>query len=171
MFGLMRQACENEGYEADPLQLGWLVPIFVAETDAEARRRYEEHFWYFVKRLLPGISISPPGYTSVRSLENIIKGGHTFAEFLETWEQVVEGEYAIVGSPDTVAEKLSANIERLGVGNLLGLFQLGTLPADDTRRNLELFAAEVMPKLRQRFPGTERNVIAGAAGPAAGAVA
>jgi alkanesulfonate monooxygenase SsuD/methylene tetrahydromethanopterin reductase-like flavin-dependent oxidoreductase (luciferase family) len=107
----------------------------------------------------------------VRSLENIIKGGHTFAEFLETWEQVVEGEYAIVGSPDTVAEKLSANIERLGVGNLLGLFQLGTLPADDTRRNLELFAAEVMPKLRQRFPGTERNVIAGAAGPAAGAVA
>lgn len=84
---------------------------------------------------------------------------------------MVEGEYAIVGSPDTVAEKLSANIERLGVGNLLGLFQLGTLPADDTRRNLELFAAEVMPKLRQRFPGTERNVIAGAAGPAAGAVA
>jgi len=175
MFALMREACENEGYEADPLQLGWLVPIFVAETDAEARSRYEEHFWYFVKRLLPGISISPPGYTSVRSLENIIKGGHTFAEFLETWEQVTEGQYAIVGSPETVLEQLTANIERLGVGNLLGLFQLGTLPADDTRRNLELFAAEVMPKLRQTFPGTERRAITGAGGSvaagAAGAVA
>ena len=62
-----------------------------------------------------------------------------------------------------------ANVERLGVGNLLGLFQLGTLPADDTRRNLELFAAEVMPKLRERFTGTERKVIAGVAGAGASA--
>jgi alkanesulfonate monooxygenase SsuD/methylene tetrahydromethanopterin reductase-like flavin-dependent oxidoreductase (luciferase family) len=162
MFALMRQACEKEGYEADPLQLGWLVPIFVAETDAEARRRFEEHFWYFVKRLLPGISISPPGYTSVRSIENIMKGVGTFAEFLEDWDEVVEGQYAIVGSPATVLERLTANIERLGIGNLLGLFQLDTLPADDTRSNLELFATEVAPKLRERFPGTERRVVAGA---------
>jgi alkanesulfonate monooxygenase SsuD/methylene tetrahydromethanopterin reductase-like flavin-dependent oxidoreductase (luciferase family) len=151
MFSLMREACRAEGYEADPLQLGWLVPIFVADTDAEARRRYEDHFWYFVQRLLPGINISPPGYTSVKSMENMMKGAGTFALNLKTWEEVVEGQYAIVGSPDTVAELLAANIERLGVGNLLGLFQLGTLPAEDTHRNLTLFASEVMPRLRQRF--------------------
>ena len=155
MFAMMREACQKEGYEADPLQLGWLVPIFVAETDAEARRRYEDHFWYFVRRLLPGINISPPGYTTVRSAENIIKSASTFALNLDTWEEVVDGQYAIVGSPETVAELLAANIERLGVGNLLGLFQLGTLPAADTRRNLELFATEVMPKLRAGFPGTQ----------------
>ena len=55
------------------------VPIYVAETDEEARRQYEEHFWYFVKRLLPGITINPPGYTSLRSLEGIMKGMGTFA--------------------------------------------------------------------------------------------
>ena len=49
-------------------------------------------------------------------------------------------------------QKLVENIERLGTGNLLGLFQLGTLPADLTRRNLELFASEVMPRLKERFP-------------------
>jgi alkanesulfonate monooxygenase SsuD/methylene tetrahydromethanopterin reductase-like flavin-dependent oxidoreductase (luciferase family) len=163
MFNLMRQACEAEGYEADPLQLGWLVPIFVAETDAEARRRFEDHFWYFVKRLLPGISISPPGYTSVRSLENIMKGAGTFAEFLDSWDEVVEGRYAIVGSPETVTAQLVESLERLGVGNLLGLFQLGTLGAEDTRRNLELFATEVAPELRKRFPGTERREMAKAA--------
>jgi hypothetical protein len=38
---------------------------------------------------------------------------------------------------------------------LLGLFQLGTLPAADTKRSLELFAGEVMPKLRATFPGTQ----------------
>jgi alkanesulfonate monooxygenase SsuD/methylene tetrahydromethanopterin reductase-like flavin-dependent oxidoreductase (luciferase family) len=155
MFAMMREACQKEGYDADPLQLGWLVPIFVAETDAEARRRYEEHFWYFVRRLLPGINISPPGYTSVRSVENIMKNAGTFALNLDTWDQVVEGQYAIVGSPETVTELLAANIERLGVGNVLGLFQLGTLPAADTKRNLELFATEVLPKLRADFPGQD----------------
>jgi hypothetical protein len=35
------------------------------------------------------------------------------------------------------------------VGNLLGLFQLGTLPAELTRKNMELFAREVMPHLQR----------------------
>src|SRR5204862_5568398 len=56
-FGMFRDACARAGYEGDPLQSGWLEPIFVAETDADARRLYEEHFFYFVKRLLPGINI------------------------------------------------------------------------------------------------------------------
>ena len=51
-----------------------------------------------------------------------------------------------------MAELLTENLGRLGTGNLLGLFQLGTLPADLTRRSLELFAHEVMPKLRKEFP-------------------
>src|SRR2546421_1878155 len=152
MFKMMREACQREGYEVDPLQLGWLVPIFVAETDAEARRQYEDHFWYFVRRLLPGINISPPGYTSIRSYENILKGAKTFALNLKTWDEVREGEYAIVGSPETVTERLTENLRRLGPGNLLGLFQLGTLPADLTRRSLELFGTEVMPRLRAAFP-------------------
>ena len=152
MFRMLREACDREGYEADPLQKGWLEPIYVAETDEQARREYEDHFWYFVKRLLPGINISPPGYTSLRSYENILKGGKSFAVNLDSWDQVVEGQYAIVGSPATVAEKLIANLHRLGTGNLLGLFQLGTLPDHLTRRNLELFATEVMPKLRAEFP-------------------
>lgn len=163
-FRLFREACEREGYEAAPEQMGWLEPIFVAETDAEARRLYEEHFFYFVKRLLPGINIQPPGYTSLRSYESMLKGIATFAINLETWDQVEEGVYAVVGSPETVLEKLTENIQRLGVGNLLGLFQLGTLPADLTRRNLELFATEVMPKLRERFPAGQPVV------PTAGAV-
>ena len=155
MFRMFREACQKEGYEADPLQMGWLVPIYVAETDEEARAQYEEHFWYFVKRLLPGITISPPGYTTLRSFENMMKGLGTFMASLDNWDQVVEGQYAIVGSPETVTARLSENLERLGAGNLLGLFQLGTLPADLTRRNLDLFSAEVMPKLRAQFGSWE----------------
>jgi hypothetical protein len=38
--------------------------------------------------------------------------------------------------------------KRLGVGNLLGLFQLGTLPAELTRKSMQLFARDVMPALQ-----------------------
>jgi hypothetical protein len=43
---------------------------------------------------------------------------------------------------------LKEHVKRLGVGNLLGLFQLGSLPADLTKRNMTMFAREVMPALR-----------------------
>ena len=135
----------------------------MAETDEEARRQFEDHWWYFVRRLLPGIEISPPGYTSLRSVENILKGRGTFALSLSSWDQVVDGQYAIVGSPDTVYELLERNLLRLGTGNLLGLFQLGTLPGELTRRNLELFAGEVMPRLAKRFPEGKPIITAPAA--------
>jgi alkanesulfonate monooxygenase SsuD/methylene tetrahydromethanopterin reductase-like flavin-dependent oxidoreductase (luciferase family) len=151
-FQMFRDACTAEGYEADPLQAGWLVPIYVAETDAQARREYEEHLWYFVKRLLPGITIQPPGYTSARSLANILKGAGSFMLNVTDWDEIVAGRYAIVGSPETVTEQLIDSLSQLGTGNLLGLFQLGSLPGDLTRRNLELFAQEVKPRLAAKFP-------------------
>jgi alkanesulfonate monooxygenase SsuD/methylene tetrahydromethanopterin reductase-like flavin-dependent oxidoreductase (luciferase family) len=75
-FRMFREACEREGYTYEPRQAGWLEPIYVAETDEQARTEYEPHFWYWARKLLPGIEISPPGYTSLRSLENILKGRH-----------------------------------------------------------------------------------------------
>src|SRR3954469_10489472 len=151
-FRMFREACEREGYEADPMQSGWLEPISIAETHEEARREYEDHFWFYVRQLLPGINPAIPGYTSVRSMEHMFKGMGTFAVSLKSWEDVTSGVYAVVGSPDTVFEKLCENLRRLGTGNLLGLFQLGTLPAHLTKKNLELFASEVMPRLKKEFP-------------------
>ena len=40
----------------------------------------------------------------------------------------------------------------LGVGNLLGLFQLGTLPTHLARKNMTLFAELVLPTLRRELP-------------------
>lgn len=151
-FSMFRDACQAEGYDADPLQAGWLVPIYVGETDAQARKEYEEHLWYFVKRLLPGITIQPPGYTSARSLGSIMKSAGRFMLNVETWQEIVDGRYAIVGSPDTVYEQLAEALGELGTGNLLGLFQLGSLPPELTRPNMARFAEHVMPRLRAEFP-------------------
>lgn len=154
-FAMFRDTCESEGYEADPNQYGWLLPIYVAESDEEARREYEEHLWYFVRRLLPGITIQPPGYTSVRSLGSILKAAGKFMLNVDTWDEIVDGRYAIVGSPDTVTELLVDSLRRLGTGNLLGLFQLGSLPHDLTKKNMALFAEQVMPRLKREFPEGE----------------
>jgi hypothetical protein len=57
-----------------------------------------------------------------------------------------------VGSPDTVFDQLAEATRSIGAGNLLGLFQLGTLGPEATRQNLGLFAEQVMPRLRAEFP-------------------
>jgi alkanesulfonate monooxygenase SsuD/methylene tetrahydromethanopterin reductase-like flavin-dependent oxidoreductase (luciferase family) len=163
-FDFFREACEKEGYTASPEQMGWLVPVYVAESDEQARREYEPHLWHFAKKLLPGINVSPPGYISARSALKVRGAFNDFLLNVSTWEQIEDGDYAIVGSAATVREKMAELIRWMGVGNVLVLPQLATLPADLTQKNQELFAHEVMPSLRTldapgagaEAPGVER---------------
>lgn len=148
-FDMFRDACQKNGYEADPEQLGWLCPIYVAESDAQAWAEYEHHFMYFANQLLKGLVVLPPGYTSARSLVGIHSAMKQFLINVKTRKEIEDGAYAIVGSPETVRDKLADYAKRLGVGNLLGLFQIGTLPADLTKKNLTIFAQEVMPALQK----------------------
>jgi alkanesulfonate monooxygenase SsuD/methylene tetrahydromethanopterin reductase-like flavin-dependent oxidoreductase (luciferase family) len=147
-FDYFREACEREGYTASPEQMGWLVPVYVAETDEQARREFEPHLWHFAHKLLPGINISPPGYTSARSAMKVLSAFGDFLLNATTWDQIVDGDYAIVGSPATVRQKMVEMTKWLGVGNVLVLPQLATLPADLTRKNLELFSREVLPHVQ-----------------------
>jgi alkanesulfonate monooxygenase SsuD/methylene tetrahydromethanopterin reductase-like flavin-dependent oxidoreductase (luciferase family) len=150
-FDFFREACEKQGYTADPEQMGWLVPIYVAETDEQARKEFEPHVWYFVRKLLKGINASPPGYTTVRSAVKILESAEDFMLFCQSWQEIEDGSYVIHGSPETVRHKLEEHIDKLGVGNVLGLFRLGSLPTELTRKSLSLFATEVMPHLKARF--------------------
>jgi alkanesulfonate monooxygenase SsuD/methylene tetrahydromethanopterin reductase-like flavin-dependent oxidoreductase (luciferase family) len=152
-YGLFRQACEREGYDAHPEQMGLLMPVYVGETDAQARAEYEEHFWYFKRKLIPGLLLSPPGYTSVQSAIRVYKGVESsFIAGVETWEDVQRGTYAVVGSPDTVYETLATHLRDLGAGNLLTLLHLGNMPPEKARANMERFAEQVMPRLAHEFP-------------------
>ncbi len=163
-FDSFRQACEKHGYTADPEQMGWLLPIYVAETDEQAWAEYEEHLWFFARKLLKGLTILPPGYTSARSMARINKAMAQFMGSVTTREEIEAGGYAVVGSPATVRQRLSEYLNTLGVGNLLGLFQLGTLPADLTKKNMTLFAQEVLPALRREFEPAGNGQLAAAGG-------
>src|SRR2546430_2215124 len=58
-FDLFRECASKCGYEASPYQLGWLCPIYVAETDERAWAEYEQHLFYFAKNLLKGLAVIP----------------------------------------------------------------------------------------------------------------
>ena len=148
-FDMFRDACAREGYTPDPEQMGWAIPVYVAETDEQARREFEPCLWYFARKLLLGLDISPPGYTSVKSALSIIKNQGKFLLSINSWDEVERGVYAIVGSPATVREKLSYYQKQLGVGNILTGCQIGSLTHEQTRRGMKLLAEEVMPYVRQ----------------------
>jgi alkanesulfonate monooxygenase SsuD/methylene tetrahydromethanopterin reductase-like flavin-dependent oxidoreductase (luciferase family) len=148
VFGQFREACVRAGYSPAPEQMGWGVPIYVAETDRQARSEFEPHFWYFVRNHLKNINLAGPGYTSPRSALAIIKNRSHFLAEQKTWDDVEKGVYAIVGSPATVRQKMAAYQKEVGAGVVLTGCQTGTLPHDLARKSMDLLAREVLPYVR-----------------------
>ncbi|MEI7687958.1 MAG: LLM class flavin-dependent oxidoreductase [Planctomycetota bacterium] len=148
VFAQFREACAKAGYTAQPEQMGWGIPVYVAETDRQARAEFEPHLWYFVRNLLKNIGLAPPGYTSPTSAVALLKQQKSFLAAQTTWDEIENGVFAIVGSPDTVRQKLEHYQKELGAGNILTGCQVGSLPHDLARKSMTLLAREVLPKLR-----------------------
>ncbi len=145
-----RGYCEKFGYRCPPSQLGWLAPIYVGETDRQARVEAEPHLlWLFRRGLkMPLEFLFPPGYVTLPSMMRQLATRAKAEWGKRTFDELAEQGYVIVGSPETVTERLRAAHTELGFGTLLPLLQFGPLPPDLTKRNMEMFAKEVMPQLR-----------------------
>jgi len=147
---MYRDTCRSFGYEAEDRQLGWAVPVYVAATDEAARAEAKLHFEAFrnVFLKMPVEMLLPPGYTSRESLKNVMKAkAAIFGDI--TIEKSIELGLIVCGSPATARRALEGYWKDMRFGNLLVLCQFGTLPADLTRRNMELFAREVMPAMKK----------------------
>jgi alkanesulfonate monooxygenase SsuD/methylene tetrahydromethanopterin reductase-like flavin-dependent oxidoreductase (luciferase family) len=149
VFDKFRAACDRAGYTADPEQMGWGVPIYVAETDKQAREEFEPHLWYFIRNLMKGLLLSPPGYTSPRSALALLQNRKFFLAEQKSWDDIERGVFAIVGSPATVRQKLERYQKELGVGVVLTGCQTGPLSHELTRKSTELLAREVLPHVRR----------------------
>ena len=146
---IYRDTCKGFGYEAEDRQLGWAVPVYVAATDEAARAEAKPHFEAFrnVFVRMPVEMLLPPGYTSRESLKSVMKAkAAMFADI--TLEKSIELGLIVCGSPATARKAFEAYWKDMRFGNLLVLCQFGTLPAGLTRRNMELFAREVMPAVK-----------------------
>jgi hypothetical protein len=61
---------------------------------------------------------------------------------------MIEREFVVVGSPSTVRQKLEAMVKRLNIGHLMVALQFGSMPLGQAKKNIELFAREVLPHLQ-----------------------
>ena len=149
---MYRAQANKYGYEASPQQLGWATPIYVAETDEQAKREAKVHIEAFYNKFLrmPFEMLLPPGYLSLASMQNVGQKARAAAagESMATIESVMERGMFICGSPDSVAQQLEHHQKQVGYGKLVAMMQFGTLPHELTKRNMELFASTVMPKIR-----------------------
>ncbi len=149
-FDEYRACAERSGYQATPEQLGWSMPVYVAETDDQAEAEAFPHLEFFFRRLLrmPTNMLVPPGYTGERSLERMAKTAQAFNFATVPMADLNEAGVILVGGVATVRRRLAEYARTMGFGLYLPLLQFGSLPADLTRRNMELFAREIMPHFR-----------------------
>ena len=143
-------AATLHGYEAKSEQIGWAAPVYVADTDEQARNEARVHIEILFNRLLrlPFEMLFPPGYLSASSLKNMRSHKRSVTGQEHTVESLIEQGIILCGSPDTVRRKLTEVHRLLGFQNFLGLIQFGTLPHDLTQKNIRMFAREVLPALQ-----------------------
>ena len=111
------------------LPIGVHSPGHVAESDAQAR----EELW--------------PAYRVMRDRIGAERGWPptSRAEF----EQEVEHGSLYVGAPETVARKIAATAQALGIARFDMKYSAGTLPHATLMRCIELYGTRVIPRVRE----------------------
>ena len=74
-----------------------------------------------------------------------------------TFDLVVERGQGIAGSPATVTQFLSSQLDETLCNYFVGQFAFGDLTRDEALRSIGLFAEEVMPKLRGKTVETGKE--------------
>ena len=153
-----RDTAQGYGYEAADSQLGWAVPVYVSDTDEQARKEAKVHFELFRNRLLkmPIEMLLPPGYTSRDSLKNLMKAKASLSQDL-TIDKAIEMGMFVCGTANTVRQMLEDHWSKMHFDNLLTMMHFGSLPQDLTKRSMEMFAKDVLPHI-QKLKRTEPAV-------------
>ncbi len=162
MFDGYRERAAELGWAAPPDRLAYCVLMGVGRTEEEGRRRADQVAGYV--RTSPIVAEpfkNPPGYNPVAANAMAMKAGPTqFVAAVKTVDgrtidptratvqEFLDARTVVAGTPDQVFEQIKTLVRELGgFGHLIIMGQGGVLSYEETRANLELFAAEVMPRL------------------------
>ncbi len=147
-----RERARAFGYEASGDQLGWAVPIYVADTDARAREEAKAPIESLFNEYLnnPWEMLLPPGYTSIESAKRLMKARAALGTRPkhQSVDALIESGTALIGSPENVLSQIEKMRDLTGFNNLVSMLQFGIMSDELAKRNMEMFAGEVMPRLR-----------------------
>jgi alkanesulfonate monooxygenase SsuD/methylene tetrahydromethanopterin reductase-like flavin-dependent oxidoreductase (luciferase family) len=125
---LFRRALESVGRA--PLPIGVHGPGHVAATDEEAR----EAFWPRYREVIRSVS-EERGFAVPTEESFMFEVGPQGALY--------------VGSPETVAQKIAQNLTTLGANRFDLKYGMGGLSHEELMTNIELYATEVIPRVRE----------------------
>jgi alkanesulfonate monooxygenase SsuD/methylene tetrahydromethanopterin reductase-like flavin-dependent oxidoreductase (luciferase family) len=148
---------ENGG-DMNPHRMAFTQLICVADSDAEAERKYADAVRYFQRVKDPATRFAtPPGYTSPESLRGMLARTaspqaaedrrRATAGEMGFWEYDEKG-YIIAGTPDRVAQRVRELATELRVGQLIACLHMGDLAEETAAENTHLFGTRVIPQLR-----------------------
>ena len=153
-FDGLREECHRLGYEAPKSMFNACVPTYVAETDEQAHREAKAHLsWVFNTGLkIPHHLFFPPGYMSTKSFRNFfgaMQAGKVKPQQQLTYDELINDRYIIVGSPETVKNRLGEYCDAVGAGGFLAVgSSYGPMPNWMVTKNMQIFSEEVMPAFR-----------------------
>lgn len=148
---------ESRGLDDNPYRASILQLVGVAETDELAEEMFAEHVEYFYHKCLhlPQHHIAPPGQTDYNSMVRLFKTKIVeFPDLARDLKQfnakdMMDRGFALVGSVETVREKLLEISKELRIGHLMVVPQFGSMPHELAMQNIELFGKEVLPDLQK----------------------
>lgn len=148
---LFRQLCRQQGYEPPREQIAAFFQVYVAETDEQARREYEPMLLWQYQNVFahPFADSFPPGYVSEAGLRGVLGGGYRSEDAdpaRMTWERLIEENWLIAGSPETVRARIAQLTDALGAGRIV--IDTSSLPLWQKEKSLTLLAEEVIPAFR-----------------------
>jgi len=114
------------------------LTLHVADTDAEAQAQAHDSVMAGYKKLVTQLEGSPNARRRAQ-----------LADVQTLTYDAAMREKVVIGSPDTVAARLSELQDQLGIDGILAELNFGALmPADHMMRSLELLLQEVRPRIR-----------------------
>jgi len=146
---LYRQTAEEVGYAMGPEHIGYLIRVFVADTEAKAQAEGHNFFWQNgALGKQPREWMAPPGYASVdvAGIRRVRAVSKPFDS--QAYEEAQANYQVVIGTPDQVIDKLRYVRDVLGVGHMCLWAQDGYMSHEDTVRCIELLGHEVLPALR-----------------------
>jgi alkanesulfonate monooxygenase SsuD/methylene tetrahydromethanopterin reductase-like flavin-dependent oxidoreductase (luciferase family) len=150
LIEMYRETAKETGYEMTSHHIGYLIRVFVADTEEKAQEQGYNFFWQrgaLNKQIREWMA--PPGYATV-DVAAIRKTRAVSKDFdSQAYQEAQDNYQLILGTPETVTKKLRYIRDRLGIGHMCMWAHDGHMSHEDTVRCIQLLGTEVLPALRE----------------------
>ncbi len=144
----------HEGEPPAPIFACW---TFVDEDEQRAQELGYKYVRGYVDSAMAHYNVGGDHLRSIKGMESYVKAIDAAKAAGITPDQSSDyfANNHVFGTPDQCVEKIAAIREKLGASTFLGIFNYAGMSPAEAKRNQELFAAKVLPRLKAIEPGLD----------------